>query len=97
MESGELTRLKRVKALSGTAFAGVELLAASRWSCWGLSAFDGAFSAPEDGVYAAAAVVALEPAEAEPDEAKDVEAPAPDAPDEELAWIYRLDSLLGSF
>ena len=48
-------------------------------------------------MYAAAAVTAFEPAEAELEEAKDVDAPAPDAPDDALAWMYRLDSLLGSF
>jgi hypothetical protein len=74
----------------------VELLAAFEVERLEASAFDGAVRAPEEGVYAAVAVVALEPADTELEAAKDVEAPAPDAPDDALAWMYRLDSLLGS-
>jgi hypothetical protein len=74
-------------ALSGTAFAGVELLAAFEVEEVGESAFVGAFSTPEEGVYGAAAVVALEPADTELEAAKEVAAPAPLAPDDALAWM----------
>jgi hypothetical protein len=96
MESGELVRLKRVKALSGTALAGVELLTAFEVELLGANALEGAVSTPEESVYAAVAVVALVPADTELEDAYDVEAPAPDVPDEALAWMYRLDNLLGS-
>ena len=47
----------------------------------------GAASTPEDGVYFVPVVRALEPAEAEADEEKEVTAPAPLAPDEALLWM----------
>jgi len=62
----------------------VELLAAFDVELAGLSAFSGAVSTPEEGVYAVVAVVAFEPADAELEAAKEVEAPAPDTPDDAL-------------
>ena len=85
IESGALTRWIWVNALNGTAFAGVALLAVFEAEVLGDSAFDGAVSEFEEGVYAAEAVVLLEPADAELDEANDVDAPAPLAPEDELA------------
>jgi len=52
-------------------------------------AFEGALSAAEDGVYFTEVVVAFEPAEEDPEEAKDEDAPGPDPPTEVLVWIYR--------
>jgi hypothetical protein len=65
MESGELMRLNWVNAESGTAFAGVELLAEFEVEALAVSAFDGATCTPDEGVYWAEAVVAFEPAETE--------------------------------
>jgi hypothetical protein len=45
-----------------------------------LMAFEGALSAAEDGVYATAVVVAFEPADDDPEDAKDEEAPGPSLP-----------------
>jgi len=41
-----------------------------------LIAFEGVLSAAEEGVYAAAVVVAFEPADDDPEDAKDEDAPA---------------------
>ncbi len=86
-----------MKALSGIAFAGVELVAEFEVVETGLNAFVGAVNTADEGVYAAPCVMALEPAEDELDPEKLVDAPGPDAPDDAFAWMYRLDSLLGSF
>jgi hypothetical protein len=58
-----------VNALSGTAFAGVTLLARFEVDTLDASALVGAVIAPDVGVYAAAAVTAFEPAETELDDA----------------------------
>ena len=61
-----------------------------------VSALLGALSTPEDGVYLIEDVVALEPADDEPDDAYEDDAPGPDPPDEALLWMYsfcRLDGL----
>jgi hypothetical protein len=50
-------------------------------------AFDGALSTAEEGVYCAAVVMAFDPADEDPDEAKDEEAPGPELPEELLLWI----------
>jgi hypothetical protein len=60
-----------------------------------LNAFAGDASTPADGVYAAEVVVAFEPADEDPDAAKEVEAPGPEAPAEVLVWIYRSWSRAG--
>jgi len=73
-------------AVEETAFAAEELLLAPTLD---LIAFDGALSAAEDGVYATAVVVAFEPADDDPEDAKDEEAPGPDPPAEVLVWIYK--------
>jgi hypothetical protein len=49
-----------------------------------VSAFDGAVSKPDDGVYATLVVVAFEPAEEEPEDANDDEAPGPEPPEDAL-------------
>jgi len=48
----------------------------------GESAFAGGASVFAEGVYCAELVSAFEPAEDDPEDANDVEAPAPDAPEE---------------
>jgi len=47
-------------------------------------AFEGALSAADEGVYAAVVVVAFEPADEDPEDAKDEEAPGPEPPVEVL-------------
>ena len=54
-----------------------------------LMAFEGALSVIEDGVYFTEVVVALEPAEEEPEDAKDEDAPGPEPPAEAFVWMYR--------
>jgi hypothetical protein len=58
-------------------------------------AFEGALNAADEGVYATAVVVAFEPADDDPEDAKDDEAPGPLPPAEVLVWIYRSWSLPG--
>jgi hypothetical protein len=58
-------------------------------------AFVGALSTAEDGVYAAVVVVALDPADEDPEDAKDEEAPGPEPPAEVLVLMYRSWSLPG--
>jgi hypothetical protein len=59
-------------------------------------AFVGAVSVAEDGVYATAVVVALEPADEDPEDAKDEDAPGPEPPAEAFVWMYRSWSLAGA-
>jgi hypothetical protein len=73
-------------AVEETAFAVEEELLAPTLD---LIAFDGALSAAEDGVYATDVVVAFEPADDDPEDAKDEEAPGPDPHEEVSVWIYR--------
>ena len=47
-----------------------------------LSAFAGVVSTPEDGVKGTDVVVALDPAEEDPDAANEVDAPGPEPPDD---------------
>ena len=75
-----------------TAFAVEEVLLAPTAD---VMAFEGVLSAPEKGVYFTDVVVALEPADEEPEEAKDEEAHGPEPPAEVLVWIYRSWSLPG--
>jgi hypothetical protein len=58
-------------------------------------AFKGGVSTADDGVYAAEPVVAFEPADEDPEAAKDEEAPGPEDPEDVLVWIYRSWSLAG--
>jgi hypothetical protein len=52
-----------------------------------VSAFDGAVMTPEDGVYAAEAVVAFDPADEDPEAANEVEAPGPEPPEPAPDWM----------
>jgi hypothetical protein len=58
-------------------------------------AFEGALSADDDGVYAIAVVVAFEPADDDPEDAKDEDAPGPEPPADAFVWMYRSWSLAG--
>jgi hypothetical protein len=78
------------------AFAGVELVAEFEVVETGVSAFVGGVNTPDEGVYGALWVMAFEPAEAELAAENEVDAPGPDDPEDALAWMYRLDNLLGS-
>src|ERR1700683_261628 len=96
MESASVARSKCENVLSGTALAIVELLLVFADELVPelvepllASAFAGAASTPEDGVYSTEVVVAFDPAEADPEAEKEVEAPGPEVPDEAFAWIYK--------
>ena len=104
MESDSLARWKWVNALNGTALLIVELevVLAEEFvpeladPLLGASAFKGALSTPEDGVYITEVVVAFDPADEDPDAEKEVEAPGPEVPEEALAWIYSRCNVFGS-
>ena len=53
----------------------------------GESALAGGASVFADGVYCAEAVSALDPAEDDPEDANEVDAPVPDAPADALDWM----------
>jgi hypothetical protein len=53
----------------------------------GVSAFPGGARVFADGVYSAEPVAAFDPAEDDPEDAKEEEAPAPVAPADALDWI----------
>jgi hypothetical protein len=53
------------------------------------SAFVGGVNRPVEGVYKTDVVVAFEPAEDDPDDEKEEDAPGPDVPEDALDWIYR--------
>src|SRR6185312_11824541 len=100
MESGDCLRSNRVKALSGTAFAELELLVMFEVVVWFAPTpvritLLGGMRTPEDGVYFTGVVRAFEPAAAEPDAANDEVAPGPLAPEDVLAWMYIFCSILG--
>jgi hypothetical protein len=61
------------------------------------SAFAGGVSVFADGVYSAEVVSAFDPAEDDPEDAKEEEAPGPLVPEDALDWMYRWFSLFGSF
>jgi hypothetical protein len=94
MESGDFMLSKRVKALSGTALAGAELLlvfdallaAVAVAPTPEVMAFNGGVRTPDEGVNFTEAVRAFEPAAADPDDANELEAPAPVAPEDAFAW-----------
>ena len=79
-----------MNALRGTAFAGAVVVTAFAVEdvlltpTLDLMAFKGALSTAEDGVYATEVVVAFEPADEDPEDAKDEEAPGPEPPVEVL-------------
>jgi len=90
IESGDCLRSNRVKALSGTEFAELELLVTLEGvvpfaPTPVLIALPGGTSTPEEGVYFTGVVSAFEPAEADPDAANDEVAPGPLAPEDVLA------------
>ena len=104
MDSGSVVFSKCAKALNGTALLGVELVAPAEVdplldvevTAFAVSALAGGASVFADGVYGAEAVTEFNPAEDDPDDANDVEAPAPVAPDDAFDWISRRFSLFGS-
>src|SRR3954451_13720936 len=61
----------------------------------GVIALAGAVNTPEVGVYFTEVVSAFDPAEADAEDEKDVAAPAPLAPADPLAWMYRDPRLAG--
>jgi MinD-like ATPase involved in chromosome partitioning or flagellar assembly len=78
-----------VNAPSGTELEGVELVVVLAEDdvlvvvpTPDVSAVEGALSTLEDGVYLIELVVALEPADDEPEDAYEDDAPGPDPPDE---------------
>jgi hypothetical protein len=60
-----------------------------------VKAFEGTVSTSDDGVYATVVVVAFEPADEDPEDAKDEEAPGPEPPADAFVWMYRSWSLAG--
>src|SRR5580658_6089129 len=102
MESDSVPLSICVNALSGTALDGVELVTVLLVvvpvdPTPDESAFVGAANTPEDGVYCTELVRAFEPADEDPDAAKDVDAPGPEPPDDALDCIYRSCSRVGLF
>ena len=95
MESASVVFSKCEKALSGTALLVAELVAPAEVAplldeaveALVESAFAGGASVLAAGVYCAEAVSALEPAEDDPEDAKEEEAPAPVAPEDALDWM----------
>ena len=103
MESGAVVCSKCVNALSGTALPDAEvggLIVEVVEFVWafpmGLIALDCAASTPGDGEYSTAVVIAFEPADAEPEAAKELVAPGPVAPDEAFDWMYMAERFDGS-
>ena len=82
-----------MNALSGTALDGMELVVAFAVEgvplvpTFDVRAFEGALSTVDEGVYWTEVVIAFEPADEDPEEAKDEEAPGPELPEEALLWI----------
>jgi hypothetical protein len=84
-----------VKALNGTAPLIAELVAPAEAAplldaaaeLLAVSAFAGGVRVAADGVYCAELVSAFDPAEDEPEDAKEVEAPVPVAPTDALDWM----------
>ena len=104
MESASVVFSKCEKALSGTALLVAELVAPAEFApvlgveeVLAESAFAGGVSVAADGVYSAEAVSAFDPAAEDPEDANEVEAPGPLAPEDALDWMYRWFSLFGSF
>jgi len=94
MESASVVFSKCEKALSGTALLMEELVAPAEVAplfdvegVVGESAFAGGVSVFADGVYWAELVSAFDPAEDDPEDANEVEAPVPVAPEDALDWM----------
>ena len=95
MASGSVVFSKCAKALRGTALLVAELVAPAEPAplldvaveVLAESAFAGGVSVGVDGVYNAEVVSEFDPAEDEPEDAKDEDAPAPVAPEDALDWI----------
>src|SRR5580698_6709508 len=89
MESGSAVCSKCEKALSGTALLVTELVAPAEFAPVPNveKAFDEGARVCAGGVYCADLVSAFEPAEDDPEDAKDVDAPAPLAPADALDWM----------
>ena len=94
IESGSVVCSKCEKALSGTALLVTELVAPAEFAKVpdvevGLdeSAFRGGARVFAAGVYCVELVSAFDPAEDDPEDAKDVDAPAPVAPADALDWM----------
>lgn len=94
MESGSVVFSKCEKAPSGTALLIVELVVPAEFApvlgpveALGESAFAGGASVFADGVYGAEAVSALDPAEDDPEDANEDDAPVPVAPADVLDWM----------
>ena len=91
MESASLARSKCVKALSGTALlmAELEFVFADEFDPVdppdGDSAFVIGASTPELGVYSTDVVVAFEPADDDPDDENEGDAPGPEVPADAFA------------
>ena len=94
MESASVVFSKCEKALSGTALLVAELVAPAEFAplldveeALAESAFRGGARVFAAGVYSAEAVSALDPAEDDPDDANEEEAPVPVAPADALDWM----------
>ena len=92
--SGSVVLSKCEKALSGTALLIAELVAPAETAPtlgvefgFGESAFVGGVRVLAEGVKSWEAVSAFDPAEDDPEDAKDEAAPAPVAPEEALDWM----------
>ena len=92
--SGSVVFSKCEKALNGTALLTVELVEPAEVAPLldaveelAESAFAGGARVFAPGVYSAELVSALDPAEDDPEDANEEEAPVPLAPDDVLAWI----------
>src|ERR1017187_5406221 len=95
MASVSVVFSKWAKLLSGTALLGVELVAPAEMApllvaaseLLSFRALTGGVRVVAAGVYCAEAVSAFDPAEEDPDEAKDDAAPVPVAPDDAFDWM----------
>ena len=94
MERASVVFSKCENALNGTALLRVELVVPAECApvldgveALGESAFAGGASVFADGVYNADVVSAFDPAADAPEDANEVDAPAPVAPEDALDWI----------
>ena len=95
MASGSVVFSKCAKALRGTALLMAELVVPAEVAplleaaveVLAESAFAGGARVFADGVYSADAVSALDPAEEDPEDANEDEAPVPLAPEDVFDWM----------
>src|ERR1700733_14983605 len=95
IESGSVVFSKCENAPSGTALLVAELVTPAEVApllddavdVLAESAFEGGVRLPAEGTYRAEVVSAFDPAETDPDEANEAEAPVPVAPADELDWM----------